>query len=225
MRTKKIILFIVVALIGFVITNSENEVSAVENPVSKISGEVSDSSLLTYSLLYSQAIPVNLQQQFVEDGGKIIITPVIAVNASDWNAGGVIVGQCQISGTPTIYVNSTVVDNAESYKEGTAKKVIVHEFGHYVHAKANFIKYGKYSYNLTKSFANAYAAEKGVVAIGMSETLKDSFKNTNSLKEYYANIFAGIYTEPSVMVEYYPLSTKIVLDDINLVAAQQPLQY
>lgn len=221
MRTKKIILFIVVALIGFVITNNENEVSAVENPVNKISGEVSDSSLLTYSLLYSQAIPVNLQQRFVEDGGKIIITP----GSSDLKAGGVIVGKCQISSAPTIYVNSTVVDNAKYYKEGTAKKVIVHEFGHYIHAKANFIKYGKYSYNLTKSFANAYAAEKSIIATEMSETLKDSFKNTNSLKEYYANIFAGIYTEPSVMVEYYPLSTKIVLDDINLVAAQQPLQY
>ena len=182
----------------------------------------SDNAVFTYATYYDANIPIGIRTAFESDNGMFYITPGFNDTSNgSWAKGGIVTGKTVISGSsPIIYISASTIDNAQAWKPGTARKVLCHEMGHYVHAKANQIKAGAYSFNSTVSFQQAYQSEiVNLQKAEISDTLKTSFSKAASLKEYYANIFAGLVTEPQGTMAAFPISSTMVSQDIALVSS------
>lgn len=187
-----------------------------------LAAELMTNAKSTFNSYYLTSIPVNVRCSFETDGGTLNVFPEggsnTGVYTAGWSGGGTVAGYCELNGpTPIIYLNSKTVDRAKNFYPGTARKIICHEMGHYINAKVNERKYGVKSYTMSPEFVNAYTKERlnYVYAKKMSVGLFSSFERTGDIEEYYANIVAGICTEPVATAEAFPESYAIVYGEMN----------
>lgn len=201
----------------------------VTSTVVKASVDTSDTSVAAYEMYYMTYISEALRQSYEKDGGVFKVFPPDSnyngtqINDMGWSKDypTTTTGYCDLRGAyPVIALTAKVVDQPSRYYANTDKKVIVHEFGHYVNAKANKIRTGSYSYNESPEFENAFKSElANYASSSLSDTFKSSFKRTTASYEYYATIYAAMMLEPQAAMAAFPASCALVMQDIALVEA------
>jgi len=218
-------------LVAFVLCTNLTVKGYSTNQFVKTDITVTDASLNAFGTYYDAYVPAPLKKAYESDGGLFYVIPSNYVRSdvdlSGWSGGNLsnVTGFLDANGAvPVIYLNSKVVDNANRYRAGTDTKVILHELGHYVNLKANQLREGSYSYDVTKEMEAAYLSESGNIKYdtALPDVLHNSFLRNTSCSEYYANIFAGLLIDPVNTQALFPLSSMAVQQDYATICAAYP---